>query len=277
MSAAASTSVVWRLGAASRYHTTISSIPFLGSRPCEPRSTSRNATSCAPAAPEQLPLPRLSSRRALIAAAILSAVLGIGCLLISIAALAEEDKDGPFEFDHKLHYDDSGIWNRNYQLTLQYGLIAAALGTALYEGSETRLGGTAWKTLDSMVVTAAIVGVAKPVFSRARPSQSEDSGKFFQGPGHRSFPSGEVAHVAASVMPAVMEYGQEHPWLYPVAGALVIYDGVARMKTDGHWLSDVIAGAAIGAGTGYFMERRDKSWIVSTLPGGVFVGYKTKW
>ena len=194
-----------------------------------------------------------------------------------MAAQADEDKDGPFEFDHKLHYDDSGIWNRNYQLTLQYGLIAAALGTALYEGSDTRLGGTAWKTLDSMVVTAVIVGVAKPVFSRARPSQSEDSGKFFQGKGHRSFPSGEVAHVAAAVTPAVLEYGREQPWLYPTAGALVVYDGVARMKTNGHWLSDVVAGAAIGAGTGYFMERRDKSLIVSALPGGVFVGYKKKW
>ena len=208
----------------------------------------------------------------------LSAVLAACCLCFSLGAWAEAaEKDGPFEFDHRLRYDASGLWARKYQLALEYGLVAGAAGVALYEGSESRMGSVAWKTLDSMLVTAGIVSVAKPVFGRARPSQSDDSGKFFQGKGHRSFPSGEVAHVAAAVTPALMEYGREQPWLYGVAGTLLLYDSVARMKTRGHWASDVIAGAAIGGATGYFMERRDKSLIVSALPGGVFVGYSKKW
>jgi len=208
---------------------------------------------------------------------ILSAVLVVCCLCVSLPALADGDKDGPFEFDHRLRYDSSGLWARKYQLAVEYGLVAGTLGVALYEGSESRMGNVAWKTLDSMLITAGIVQIAKPAFSRMRPSQSDDSGKFFQGHGNRSFPSGEVAHVAAAVTPMLMEYGQEKPWLYAAAGTLLVYDSVARMKTRGHWLSDVIAGTAIGAGTGYFMEKRPQSLIVSTLPGGVFIGYSKRW
>lgn len=208
---------------------------------------------------------------------LIPAIVAACCLCASFAARADNDKDGPFEFDHRLRYDSSGIWARKYQVAVEYGLVAGALGVALYQGSENRMGGVAWKTLDSMLVTAAIVQAAKPVFSRARPSQSDDSGKFFQGGGNRSFPSGEVAHVAAAVTPVLMEYGREQPWLYPAAGALLVYDSVARMKTRGHWLSDVIAGTGIGVATGYVMERRDKSLIVSALPGGVFVGYSKRW
>ena len=211
------------------------------------------------------------------AARALSAVLAACCLCASLSARADRDKDGPFEFDHRLHYDTSGIWARKYQIAVEYGLVAGAVGVALYEGSDSRLGKVAWKTMDSMLITAGIVQVAKPAFSRARPSQSDDSGKFFQGKGHRSFPSGEVAHVAAAVTPSLIEYGQEHPWLYAASGTLLVYDSVARMKTRGHWLSDVIGGAAIGAGTGYFMEKRENSFIVSALPGGVFVGYSKRW
>ena len=173
--------------------------------------------------------------------------------------------------------DESGIWSRNNQVAVEFGLIATALGVALYQGSDDRMGGVAWKSLDSMLVTAAIVQVAKPVFSRARPTQSNDPGDFFQGKGHNSFPSGEVAHVAAAITPAMMEYGQEQPWLYAVGGSLLAYDAIARVKANAHWQSDVIAGAATGVATGYFMQKRDKSLIVSALPGGVFVGYSKKW
>ena len=186
------------------------------------------------------------------------------------------DHDGPFKVDERFHYDDSGIWSRNVQLGLQYSLVAAAIGVAVYEGSESRLGLTAWKTMDSMLLTAGAVQLMKVGFSRSRPGQTDDAGKFFQGNGNRSFPSGEVANVAAALVPAMLEYGHEEPWLYALTGTLVTYDAVARMKTQGHWLSDVIAGAAVGAGIGYAIHERENSLIVSPLPGGVFVGLKKR-
>ena len=186
------------------------------------------------------------------------------------------DNDGPFEIDKRYTYDDHGIWSRKIQLGLQASLVLGLIGTALFEGSESRLGGTAWRGIDSMLLTAASTQILKVAFSRSRPSQSEDAGKFFQGKGNRSFPSGEVSNVAALVTPFALEYGREQPWMIAAATGLVVYDGAARMKTRGHWQSDVIAGAALGGGIGWYMHGRSESLVVSALPGGVFVGFNKR-
>jgi undecaprenyl-diphosphatase len=48
---------------------------------------------------------------------------------------------------------------------------------------------------------------------------------------------------------------------------------VARMKTRGHWQTDVLAGAAIGTGFGIWSSRRNSPFILSVLPGGFKVGF----
>ena len=57
-------------------------------------------------------------------------VVGAGLLLL---AAAHGCRAG---IDHQLPYDDSGIWKRNYQEFVEYGLIAAEIGGALWEGGE---------------------------------------------------------------------------------------------------------------------------------------------
>ena len=49
----------------------------------------------------------------------------------------------------------------------------------------------------AIAVTASTI--AKDVFTRARPAQTDDPNKWFQGKGHYSFPSGEVTFVSAAV------------------------------------------------------------------------------
>jgi len=44
------------------------------------------------------------------------------------------------------------------------------------------------------------------------------------------------------------------------------------MGSQGHWLSDVLAGAAIGATAGDLADRRTGPLLLAPLPGGVFVG-----
>jgi len=90
-----------------------------------------------------------------------------------------------------------------------------------------------------------------------------------------SDPKNQTLTIGLAAFTRGAEGGKE--WGVLAAGTLLVYDSVARMKTRGHWLSDVIAGTAIGAGTGYFMEKRPQSLIVSTLPGGVFIGYSKRW
>ncbi|MGT2477356.1 hypothetical protein [Paraburkholderia terrae] len=48
--------------------------------------------------------------------------------------------------DHELAYDQSGIWNRNVQLALEYSAIAIATGGALWLGNDNELGHTFWQT-----------------------------------------------------------------------------------------------------------------------------------
>jgi undecaprenyl-diphosphatase len=69
--------------------------------------------------------------------------------------------------DHKLTYDDSGIWNRNIQKGLEYGSIAVVLGGAAWEGGDTRLGRTFWQAVDSSVLGAVSSEAAAHLHSRA--------------------------------------------------------------------------------------------------------------
>lgn len=205
---------------------------------------------------------------------LLAALLLVGTPFASVRA---ETPDGPFEIDRRLRFDNHGVWSRKTQLGLQAGLVGGAVGLALYEGSESRLGRTAWQTIDSIVFTAAATQAAKVAFSRTRPAQTDDPGRFFQGSGNRSFPSGETSNVAAALTPLVLEYGPEQPWLYPVSATVLAYDMIARMKTRGHWQSDVISGAALGAGIGYLMHQRERSLVLAPFGDGVFIGYSKRY
>jgi undecaprenyl-diphosphatase len=180
---------------------------------------------------------------------------------------------GPFGIDHRLNKDDTGIWNRSNQLTLNYGSIIVVLGAALWEGSDSRLGKTLWKATDAMVITAVGSAATKALFRRQRPVNGNNPDAWFESGHDKSFVSGEVAHITSIVTPFILEYQDDYPWIWGLA-ILPVYDGIARMKSQAHWQSDVLAGAALGAAVGYFTYNRDTPLSVSILPDGFTVGYK---
>ena len=180
---------------------------------------------------------------------------------------------GIFGIDHRLNKDDSGIWDRSNQLTLEYGSIAVILGLALWEGADTRLGKTMWKATDSMIMTAASSAATKEIFRRQRPADGNEPNAWFESGHNKSFVSGEVANITSIITPVILEYQDDYPMIWGLA-LLPIYDGVARMKSQAHWQSDVLAGAALGAAIGYFAYNRDTPFLVSILPGGLTVGFK---
>lgn len=69
----------------------------------------------------------------------------------------------------------------------------------------------------------------------------------------------------------IMAYKEEHPWVWALA-LLPANEMVARVKTQQHWQSDVVVTAALGAAVGTYEYGHEKPWMVSLLPGGVFVG-----
>jgi undecaprenyl-diphosphatase len=177
---------------------------------------------------------------------------------------------GPLGIDHRLHYDNSGIWKRGNQKALLYGSIVTIGAGAIAFGDDDKLGDTFWRSVDAMVISGVGTQALKYTFRRERPSQTDDPNRFFKH--GQSFPSGEVAALSAAVTPFIANYGDEHPAAYALA-LLPAYDAVARMKVHAHWQSDVLVGALIGTGVGLWATRRDSPLVVGWLPGGFSVGY----
>ncbi len=192
---------------------------------------------------------------------------GLALLLVSGCALA----GGPFGIDHELALDQNGIWARKYQTALEVGVIAVEVGGATWLGNDDRLGHTFWQTIDASVTSGVASFALKKITGRARPKQGNDPNLWFRGGCCESFPSGEVTLQASFVTPFIVDYAHDHPWVWALE-VLPIYDGLARMKSQAHWQSDVIAGWALGTVAGYWSTTRRIPLSVEILPRGVSIG-----
>jgi undecaprenyl-diphosphatase len=176
-------------------------------------------------------------------------------------------------FDHRVEVNDSGPWNRSITRGLEYGLIAGEVAGAAWEGGETRLGKTFWQSIDASIGSAVAAEAMKRIFSRERPSETDDPNRWFKGDNHHSFPSGEVTLVSSVVGPFVLEYGHDAPAVYALE-LLPLYDAVARVKQGGHWQTDVLAGWALGTGFAALARIPQTPLLLSVMPHGVVVGIR---
>ena len=142
--------------------------------------------------------------------------------------------------DFRYTYDD---W-------LQYGPAALMVGlkTAGYE-SRSSWGRMLVSDAFSVASMAILVNGVKYSVGRLRPDQSA----------YNSFPSG---HTATAFMTAAMldkEYEGRSPWFSIGGYTLATLTGVSRVMNNRHWVTDVLAGAAIGIGSvhlGYFITDK---------------------
>lgn len=183
---------------------------------------------------------------------------------------------GPLGIDHRLSYDNSGIWKRSNQNALLDLMVGAEIAGGLWEGGEDRIGKTLWQAIDATAISAVSTEGMKLIFTRERPAQINDPNQWFKGGSNASFPSGEVSAVAAVVTPFVLEYGRDNPAVWALE-ALPVYDAVARMKVQAHWQTDVLAGFAVGTYAGYYAHSRDNPIILNVLPHGFMVGIRKQW
>jgi membrane-associated phospholipid phosphatase len=193
-------------------------------------------------------------------------------LLFALACGGAHAGGGPLGIDHVVAYDESGIWARKYQLALQNGVIATEIAGALWLGNDNQVGHVFWQTIDSSLISGVAANLMKVVFSRRRPDQGGDPNKWFQGHGYESFPSGEVTLQASFVTPFIAKYHDTNPWIWSLE-LLPIYDGIARIKSQAHWQTDVIAGWALGTGIGYWTSTFHTPVMVRVLPRGLSVGF----
>jgi membrane-associated phospholipid phosphatase len=198
------------------------------------------------------------------------AVAAAGCM--ACAAATVQAAGGPLRIDHRLHYDDHGVWDRDVQKALIVTLVGGEIAGALWEGGETRIGHTLWQSIDASGGAVLSSELLKHVFTRERPTDTDDPDRWFEGGGNDSFPSNEVSIVTSVVTPFVLEYRRDHPAVYALE-LLPLYDAVARMKVQEHWQTDVLAGFALGTAWGYLAHRRDTPFLLDLLPHGFMLGF----
>jgi membrane-associated phospholipid phosphatase len=201
------------------------------------------------------------------------------CLLLLAWAAAytgtAQAAGGPFGIDHEWRYDQTGIWGRNEQLGLEYGVIVTEGIGALWLGNDDPLGHTFWQSIDATAMSGVTAQLMKYAFSRARPYQGDNPSLWFQGSGHESFPSGEVTLQASFVAPFIVDYAPQHPWVWALE-VLPLYDGIARMKAQAHWQSDVLVGWILGSSFGYLSTTYKTPLVVRILPRGLTVGFSKR-
>ena len=184
----------------------------------------------------------------------------------------EGSSHGPFGIDYRLKAQDTnGFMSRSNQLGLEYGTVAFEAAGALFLGNHKGLGHVFWQAADASVFAGFAADAMKYTFRRARPYQSKGPNAFFDGMS-QSFPSGEVTLQASFVTPFILHYRHRYPWIW-AAELLPVYDAYGRMKSQGHWQSDVLAGWILGTAFGYWASERKIPLLVEVLPRGLSVGF----
>jgi hypothetical protein len=178
-------------------------------------------------------------------------LLGAAALTLSAATL-----DKTVDRHVKEHQDSSFV---DGVVKVGDALPVAALGLSAmfaFDDSRPQLSDAGAAALEGSAFALATSTVLKYAVGRARPSSGQGASDF--DPGNpddqwHSFPSRRTSVMWAAVTPYAEEYGM--PWLYGVAAIT----NAAAVGSRDHWLSDTVAGAALGYASGYlaWQARRD--------------------
>lgn len=139
------------------------------------------------------------------------------------------------------------------------GVLVAGTYLGGWAAGRSRWRETGFEMAEAALFSGAAAGVLKVAVGRSRPEEDEGSTSFhlFAGGanGRQSFPSGHttfafaLAAVASERVPGL-------GWAaYPLAGLV----GLSRIHDDQHWASDVVAGAALGTATGWWVVKQGRN------------------
>ena len=130
----------------------------------------------------------------------------------------------------------------------------------------------------SIIASGLITQPLKYAVERSRPSKGTGAYGFRPFSGSGSFPSGHTTE-AFAVATVISEH-YESLWVRLTSYGLATAVGYARMNSDAHWASDVLAGAAIGTFVGQVVVRfnkRHRALAVMPLLGPDIKGAEVVW
>ncbi|HET8803420.1 MAG TPA: phosphatase PAP2 family protein [Aequorivita sp.] len=124
--------------------------------------------------------------------------------------------------------------------------------------------------IESLATTAALFTITAGLVDKSRPYVYDNSGdtgedRRFKNNGQRSFYSGHVAATATATFFAAKVYSDFNPdasgkaFVWGGASILPAAVGVFRMEAGQHFLTDVLVGYVLGAGTGILVPELHKT------------------
>jgi hypothetical protein len=156
------------------------------------------------------------------------------------------------------------------------GIFAATFLYAAFTHDQDARSET-WQMFEAVGFSSATTYLLKYAGGRARPHETSDPDQWRVG--GASFPSGHTT-AAFAIGTVLAESGNDrYRWVRRFLGyGMAAYTGYARLEHNAHWLSDTVAGAAIGMSTAQFvLNRHDApspgvlSWV--PLDRGLMVSY----
>ena len=130
-------------------------------------------------------------------------------------------------------FDSHGIddYSRHVPLAMAYGLMATG-----HKGERTPLGFTLIY-LVAHELDEGVVSNLKRITAEPRPYNPQDLS---------SFPSSHTSQAFLTATLLHEQYGRQYPWVSVSGYAVATTTGVMRVMGNKHWVTDVLAGGAIG-------------------------------
>jgi membrane-associated phospholipid phosphatase len=139
-----------------------------------------------------------------------------------------------------------------------------------------------WTMFEAAVLSGVTTYALKYAVDREGPYQTNDPNAFHRSGSSGSFPSVH-ATAAFAVGTVLAESGSDdYRWMRRFIGyGLGLATDYERLKHNAHWLSDVVAGSALGAASASFSMNRvyhvdaDTGFMLVPVSGGVMLTYRT--
>ncbi len=177
---------------------------------------------------------------------------GFVAALVPLSFLDEEVSEAAMDWNRGLFGDFLDVANEAGGLTAP--LIPAGVFLVSLATDNPKFQDAAFTSLQALIYTNVISFTVKSLIGRARPEDGKGAHHFAPfSEFDASFPSGHTATAMAILSPWVFYY--PHVVTY---GLLVIGGGaaVARIQRQKHWLTDCLAGGALGVSMAYWLSRK---------------------
>ena len=249
-----------------------------GAAPAAPEEATQPPVPVAPPASEESRHPELEDAKAYFSAPLHWDASDWTWVGVSVAAIGIAHHYDSQVRTHFVKTEGPNPSSSSYDLQDAVPTLAVLGATWLYAGLADSSSGhrEAWNMLEASTFSGLTTIVLRAAIGRERPNQTDDANSWFSG--SSSFPSLHSTS-AFAVGTVLAESGNDdYRWLRRLLGyGLGIATSYERMKHNQHWLSDTVAGGALGIASARFvMDRHEgaaSGFALLPVRGGAMLTY----